>query len=84
MAVPLIVKEDLVRKGLTLKESGECYEALSSYPFVPQKEWPSVWPESTRGNHFNITQIPSEVDVDVNGFSLDYQVSIHFEIGDLL
>ena len=57
------------------------------YPLIhlcPKKEWPSVRSDSTRGNHFNITQLPSEVHVDIDGFSLDYQVSIHFEIGDQL
>ena len=51
---------------------------------MPQKEWPSVRPNNTRGNRFNITQLSCEVDVDVDGFSLDYQVSIYFEISDQL
>ena len=80
--VPLISIEDLAKKGLIQKESAETFEALPSFPFVFQKEWPSVRPDGIRGNHFNITKLPSEVDVDVDGFSLDYRVSIHFEIGD--
>ena len=82
--VPLISIEDLVKRGLTQKESAETFEALPSFSFVFQKEWPSVRPDGVRGNHFNITQLPSEVDVDVDGFCLDYQVSIHFKIGDQL
>ena len=81
---PLISIEDFVKKGLTQKESAETFEALPSFPFVFQKEWPSVRPYGVKGNHFNITQLPSEVEVDMDGFSLDYQVSIHFEISDQL
>ena len=35
------------------------------------------------GQHFNLTQIPFDVDVDEHGFALDYQIAISFEIGNL-
>ena len=30
--------------------------------------------------HFNLTQIPLDVEVDDHGFALDYHVSIHFKL----
>ena len=39
--------------------------------------------DGIEGQHFNLTQIPFDVDVDEHGFSLDYQIAISFEIGNL-
>lgn len=36
------------------------------------------------GNHYNITQLPHELEVDEYEFALDYQVAIIFELGDLV
>ena len=56
--------------------------ARPSFPYVPQKEWPSKREDEKEGQHYNLTQLPFDVEVDENGFSFDYQVSIHFEIGE--
>ena len=58
----------------------------TSNPFIPfaiQEEWPSKRMDGIEGQHFNLTQIPFDVDVDEHGFSLDYQIAISFEIGNL-
>ena len=38
--------------------------------------------DGIEGQHFNLTQLPFDVEVDENGFSLDYQISIYFELKD--
>ena len=55
-------------------------ESSSSFPFVFQEEWPSKRTDGNDGIHYNLTQIPSDVEVGEKGFALDYHVSIHFEI----
>ena len=56
--------------------------AKSSFPYVPQIEWPSKREDGIEGQHFNLTQLPFDVEVDENGYSLDYQISIHFELSE--
>jgi len=60
----------------------EQVSSTPSFPYVVQEEWPSQRPDGKEGMHFNLTQLPCDVEVGENGFSLDYHVSIHFEIGE--
>jgi hypothetical protein len=60
----------------------ECQTAMPSFPYVIQKEWPNSREDGKEGQHFNLTQIPSDVEVDKFGFSFDYQIAILFEMGD--
>ena len=39
--------------------------------------------DGIEGQHFNLTQIPFDVDVNEHGFALDYQIAISFKIGNL-
>ena len=69
----------LVLDGMSKEEALECMDAVSSFPFVIQEEWPSKR-EGEDGQHFNITQIPLDVEVNVNGFAPDYHIAIFFEL----
>ena len=39
--------------------------------------------DGIEGQHFNLTQIPFDVEVDEHGFALYYQIAISFEIENL-
>ena len=73
---------ELLKKGIDFDEAKEMQSALPSFPYVPQIEWPSKREDGIEGQHFNLTQLPFDVEVDENGYSLDYQISIHFELKD--
>jgi hypothetical protein len=70
----------LVKNGMREKEAKECQSASISFPFVIQEEWPNSREDGKDGQHFNLTQIPSDVEVDKYGFSFDYQIAIIFEM----
>ena len=74
---------ELIRKGMEIEEATEWQQATPSFPFVIQEEWPTKRLDGIEGQHFNLTQIPFDVDVDEHGFALDYQIAISFEIGNL-
>lgn len=71
---------ELVKKGMCESEAHEMVESSPSFPFVAQEEWPSIRTDGKEGMHYNLTQIPSDVEVGDHGFALDYHISIHFEI----
>ena len=73
----------LIRKGMEIDEATECQQATPSFPFVIQEEWPSKRMDGIEGQHFNLTQIPFDVNVDEHGFALYYQIAIFFKIGNL-
>ena len=66
---------------MEIEDTKECQNALTSFPLVPLELWPNKRGDGKEGHHFNITQVPSDVEVDENGFSLDYQIGIIFELG---
>ena len=72
----------LVTSGMREKEARECQSSIPSFPFVIQEEWPNSRKDGKIGQHFNLTQIPADVEVDKFGFSFDYQIAITFELGD--
>ena len=47
-----------------------------------QEKWPNSREDGKESHHFNLTQIPSDVEIDNFGFSLNYQIAIIFEIGE--
>ena len=62
------------------KEATELLAAVFSYPHVEQTLYPLVRPDGIDGQHFNITQIPFEVETYLESdLSYDYQVAIYFE-----
>ena len=73
---------DLIGKGMEIDEAKECQNATPSFPFVIQEEWSSKREHEKEGQHFNLTQVPFDVEVDEHGFSLDYHIAIAFKIGN--
>ena len=71
---------ELVKKCMNEPEVHEMVESFPSFPFVAQEEWHSKRTDGKDGMHYNLTQIPSDVEVGENEFALDYHISIHFEI----
>ena len=74
---------ELIKRRMEIEEATECQQAIPSFPFVIQEEWPSKRKDGIEGQHFNLIQIPFDVEVDEHGLALDYQIAISFEIGDL-
>ena len=58
----------LVKNGMKENEARECQTVVASFPFVIQEEWPNSRKDGKMGQHFNLTQIPSDVEVDRCGF----------------
>ena len=68
------------KKGRSDKETAELKTSTFSYPHVRQALYPIVRPDGIEGQHFNITQLPFEVETDPNnGLSYDYQIAIYFQ-----
>ena len=73
---------ELMKRKIDFDEAKKMQNARPSFPYVPQKEWPTKREDGKEGQHYNLTQLPFDIEVDENGFSFDYQVSIHFEVGE--
>ena len=71
---------ELMKRGIDFDEAKEMQKAKPSFPYVPQKEWPSKMDDGIEGQHFNLTQLPFDMEVDENGFSFDYQIAINFKL----
>jgi hypothetical protein len=80
---PLITRasvQKLVTQGYTTSEAEERRTAKMSFPRVMQKLWPINRPDFAAGQHINLTQLPSDIEVhSATHLSLDYQVLLHFE-----
>jgi hypothetical protein len=72
--------EDLMTKGYTKTEAEEMLQAIVAFPRVPQILYPTAREDQVLGQHYNLTQIPFEVEVHPDtGLSLDFHVTIFFE-----
>ena len=67
---------------MEIEKATKCQNATPSFPFIIQDEWPYKREDGKERQHFNLTQIPFDVEVDEHGFSLDYHITIIFEIGN--
>ena len=80
---PIITRasvQELVALGYVASEAEERRTARMSFPRVMQKLWPTSRPDSATGQHVNLTQLPSDIEVHpTTNLSLDYQVLLHFE-----
>ena len=71
---------ELISLGHNASEAEELHTAKTSFPRVIQKLWPTSRPDNIPGQHVNITQLPSDIEVHpMTKLSLDYQVLLHFE-----
>ncbi len=71
---------NLIKSGFSEKEAKEYLNSVHSYPRVNQSCYPLHRPDGIAGQHFNITQLPFEIEVDPDtSLSQDYQVAIYFE-----
>jgi hypothetical protein len=73
---------ELIKKGIDFDEAKEMQKTMPSFPYVPQLEWPSKRKDGIEGQHFNLIQLPFDMEVDENGFSFDYQIAINFELNE--
>ena len=71
---------NLVKRGMCEFEAHEVVESSPSFPFVDQEEWHFKRTDGKEGMHFNLTQIPLDVEMGDHRFTLDYHIFIHFEI----
>jgi hypothetical protein len=79
---PTLSVSELVKFGMEHNEALEHLEAIPSFSYIPQEAWPSKMVDEKEGGHFNLTQVPFDVEVDEGGFALAYQIAIVFEIND--
>jgi hypothetical protein len=71
---------NLTRSGFSEKEAKEFLKSVLSYPHVEQTCFPLCRPDGIAGQHYNITQLPFEVEIDPDtGLSHDYHVPIYFQ-----
>jgi hypothetical protein len=72
--------EDLVARGYMRTEAKELETSIVSYPRVPQVLYPSTRYDKVLGQHYNLTQLPFEVETNpVTGLFLDFHITIYFE-----
>ena len=70
----------LIRSGFSEKEAKDFLKAVPSFPHVNQSLFPTSRPDGIAGQHYNITQLPFQIDTDPDtGLSQDYQVAIFFQ-----
>ena len=78
---PSMKKEDLITMGISEGEAEELSQTFKiAFSHVRQLLYPLERPDGKGGQHFNLTQLPIETEVDPGtGLSLDYHIAIHFE-----
>ena len=78
---PPTKKEDLIEMGVKEGEAEEMSQITKiAFPHVRQLLYPLERPDGKGGQHFNLTQLPIETEIDPGtGLSLDYHIAIHFE-----
>ena len=78
---PSMRKEDLIKTGMSEEEAMEmCQPCRIAFPHVRQLLYPLERPDGKGGQHFNLTQLPIETEVDPGTrLSLDYHIAVYFE-----
>ena len=78
---PSMKKEDLMGMGISELEAEEMSQINRIvFPRVKQLLYPLERPDGKGGQHFNLTQLPIETEVDPGtGLSLDYHVVVYFD-----
>jgi hypothetical protein len=66
--------------GLNVREAQELSTAKISFPRISQYEWPQEREDKVPGQHYHLTQIPFDVELDQEtGLACIYQIFLHFE-----
>jgi len=81
---PLFYEEtiaDRITRGISKVEATELEQVSVSFPRIPQLLYPNKRMDGIPGQHYNLTQVPSEIPIDPSTcLSLDFQISIHFQL----
>lgn len=73
--------EDKVTKGIPRAEAAKLKQVSISFPRIPQLLYPSTRTDGIPGQHYNLTEVPSEIPTNPSTcLSLDFQISIHFQL----
>ena len=78
---PSMKKEDLIKTNISEGEAEEMSHLFKiAFPHVRQLLYPLERPDGKGGQHFNLTQLSIETEVDPDtGLSFDYHIAIHSE-----
>ena len=78
---PSMKKDDLIEMGVPAGEAEEMSQLYKiAFPHVKQLLYPLERPDGKGGQHYNLTQLPIETEVDPGtGLSLDYHIAIFLE-----
>ena len=78
---PSMKKEDLIGTSISDGKAEEMSQVFKiAFPHVTQLLYPLERPDGKGGQHFNLTQLPIETEVDPStGLSFDYHIAVHFE-----
>lgn len=71
---------ELVKIRMSHKETFKSLNAISSSSYVIQKDSPYTGEDGKDGGYYNLSQVPFDMEVDKDGFALDYQVAILFDV----
>ena len=76
---PSMKKEDLIGMGISELEAEEMSQTNKiAFPHLRQLLYPLERPDGKGGQHYNLTQLPIETEVDPGtGLSLDYHVVVY-------
>ena len=77
---PTLSVSELVKFSMTHEQALEHLVTIPSFPYILQEAWPSKRMDKKEGGHFNLAQVPFDIEVDEEGFALDYQIAISFEL----
>jgi hypothetical protein len=68
------------KAGLSTNEALELAAAKVAFPRIRQQAWPNTRSDNKMDNHFNLTQLPFDVQVDTaTNFARTYPIMLHFE-----
>ena len=71
---------NVIKNGFSEKEAKEFLKLVQSYPHVEQMCFPLHRPDGIARQHYNITQLPFEIEIDPDiGLSQDYHIAIYFQ-----
>ena len=79
-----LINPELLKLGMDAHEVDDLINSTPSFSYVVQEEWSNVRLDGVEGNHFNLIQLPNELEVDEHGFSFNYQIALAFDNKDCM